>query len=599
MGKSTKKSASKVDAAAVVTAPTKPLKKGKREAEDASEKQAVSAKKQKVDEKKSEVKTEKKAVKKKVKTSSDDDTSSESEQQVQVKASAKNRHVGSDSEDESSGLEEAVSAPNNKPAIAAKNGHVAAVKKKDESSDDSDSAEGETSSDEDVAAAKKAPMAQTKKGPVAPAKKKDESSDDSDSSSEDETSSDEDVTAAKKAPATKKKSVLSTQMKDESSGDESDSEDETSSDDNAAKTKKAPAASTKNGPVAATGKKKDESSTDDDGSDDDVAAKNNTAAASKKKDESSEESESDNEGSSSDDDDTDEKMTDVATAKENAGKGGSPFEKTPNTPATPKQQTSGSKTLFVGNLSYSVEQADVENFFKAAGEIVDVRFAMNSDNSFKGFGHVEFASAEAAEKALRELNGEELLGRSVRLDLARERGANTPYSGGKDTQSFQKGGRAQGQTIFVRGFNKYDSEDQIRSSLEEHFGSCGEITRVSIPKDQDGAVKGMAYLDFKDSNGFKQALELNGSEFGESTLSVEEARPRGDGRDSAGGGRGGGRSGGRGGGWDFGGRSGGRRGGGRGGGGRFGGGGRGRGTPSSRPSMATAGTGKKTTFGEE
>ncbi|KAL0372866.1 UNVERIFIED_CONTAM: Nucleolin 2 [Sesamum calycinum] len=573
-----------------------------------------------------------------------------------VKASAKNGHVGSDSEDESSGLEEAATAPK-KPAIAAKNGHVAAVKRKDESSDDTDSSsEDETSSDEDVAAAKKAPVALTKKGPVAPAKKKDESTDDSDSSSEDETSSDEDVTAAKKAPATKKKSVVSTPKKDESSSDESDSEDETSSDDNAAKTKKAPAASTKNGPVAATGKKKDESSTDD-SSDDDVAAKNNTAAVSKKKDESSEESESDNEGSGSDDDDdTDVKMTDVPTAKANAGKGGSPsektapkaaplkratadkkqakkesssdddsseesddeepqskkikvpgtdvemtdvktgkgnaakggspFEKTPKTPATPKEQTTGSKTLFVGNLSFSVEQADVENFFKSAGEVVDVRFAMDADNQFRGFGHVEFASAEAAEKALRELNGEDLLGRAVRLDLARERGSYTPYSGGKDTPSFQKEGELRGKRYLFVDLTNMMVKIRFRSSLEEHFGSCGEIARVSIPTDQDGGVKGMAYIEFKDSNAFNQALELNGSELGDGTLQVDEAKPRGD---SAGGGRGGGgRSGGRGGGRDFGGRGGGRRGGGRGGGGRFGGG-RGRGTPS-RPSMAAAGT---------
>ena len=32
---------------------------------------------------------------------------------------------------------------------------------------------------------------------------------------------------------------------------------------------------------------------------------------------------------------------------------------------------------------------------------------------------------------------------------------------------------------------------QIRSALEEHFGSCGDITRMSIPKDYDsGAIKG-------------------------------------------------------------------------------------------------------------
>lgn len=41
-----------------------------------------------------------------------------------------------------------------------------------------------------------------------------------------------------------------------------------------------------------------------------------------------------------------------------------------------------------------------ENFFKDAGEVVDVRFAMSEDNSFRGFGHVEFATTEAAEKVI-------------------------------------------------------------------------------------------------------------------------------------------------------------------------------------------------------
>lgn len=41
-----------------------------------------------------------------------------------------------------------------------------------------------------------------------------------------------------------------------------------------------------------------------------------------------------------------------------------------------------------------------ENFFKPAGEVVDVRFATGQDDSFRGFGHVEFATAEAAQKVL-------------------------------------------------------------------------------------------------------------------------------------------------------------------------------------------------------
>lgn len=94
----------------------------------------------------------------------------------------------------------------------------------------------------------------------------------------------------------------------------------------------------------------------------------------------------------------------------------------------------------------------------------------------------------------------------------------------------------------------------------------------------------IAYIEFSDAQAFNKALEMNGAEFGESALTVEEARPRD--RDGASGGRGsrgsfggGGRgrfSGGRGGrdGGRSGGFSGGRggRGGGRGG---FGGGARG------------------------
>lgn len=39
-----------------------------------------------------------------------------------------------------------------------------------------------------------------------------------------------------------------------------------------------------------------------------------------------------------------------------------------------------------------------EQFFKDAGEIVDIRFASNPEGHFKGFGHVEFATVEAAQK---------------------------------------------------------------------------------------------------------------------------------------------------------------------------------------------------------
>lgn len=99
-------------------------------------------------------------------------------------------------------------------------------------------------------------------------------------------------------------------------------------------------------------------------------------------------------------------------------------------------------------------------------------------------------------------------------------------------------------------------------------------------------------MDFKDSDGFKKALELNDTEFGESYLTVAEAKPRGDSGGETRGGRSGGRFGNRSGGDKFGSHDGGDRSrGGRGGRSVRGGTrGRGRGGPA-RPSMATVGTG--------
>ncbi|XLR59068.1 hypothetical protein S83_009740, partial [Arachis hypogaea] len=55
------------------------------------------------------------------------------------------------------------------------------------------------------------------------------------------------------------------------------------------------------------------------------------------------------------------------------------------TPSTPSVATGGSKTLFVGNLSFSLQRSDFEEFFKDCGEVVDVRFSVDDTGRFKRF----------------------------------------------------------------------------------------------------------------------------------------------------------------------------------------------------------------------
>jgi RNA-binding proteins (RRM domain) len=73
----------------------------------------------------------------------------------------------------------------------------------------------------------------------------------------------------------------------------------------------------------------------------------------------------------------------------------------------------GSK-LYVGNLSYSVTNGELEELFSKHGEVKQVNIIEG-----KGFGFVEMSTPEEAEKAKEELNGFELKGRTMKVDEAR------------------------------------------------------------------------------------------------------------------------------------------------------------------------------------
>ena len=82
----------------------------------------------------------------------------------------------------------------------------------------------------------------------------------------------------------------------------------------------------------------------------------------------------------------------------------------------------GCTTLFCGNLSFSIDDDTLKGFFEGCGEISSIRWLEDKETGqFKGCGFVEFANPEASLDKAAELNGKELLGRSIRLDFATPR----------------------------------------------------------------------------------------------------------------------------------------------------------------------------------
>lgn len=84
----------------------------------------------------------------------------------------------------------------------------------------------------------------------------------------------------------------------------------------------------------------------------------------------------------------------------------------------PRRQRNDETTVFVGNLSFDAENGDLESAFQEFGEVTSVRIPTDRDSGRKkGFGYVEFADAEAVQKAI-DASGMEICGRSVRIDKA-------------------------------------------------------------------------------------------------------------------------------------------------------------------------------------
>ena len=78
--------------------------------------------------------------------------------------------------------------------------------------------------------------------------------------------------------------------------------------------------------------------------------------------------------------------------------------------------------LFVGNLSYQTTSQDLEAHFRQIGECTSAQVVTDRESGrSRGFGFVEMANSADAERAIQELNGRDLQGRTLNVSEARER----------------------------------------------------------------------------------------------------------------------------------------------------------------------------------
>jgi cold-inducible RNA-binding protein len=110
-----------------------------------------------------------------------------------------------------------------------------------------------------------------------------------------------------------------------------------------------------------------------------------------------------------------------------------------------------SAKLFVGNLSFKITENDLQDAFAAHGTVVEANLMMDRVSGRpRGFGFVTMSTPEEAQKAIDALNGKELDGRALTVNIARPREERSGGGGG-GRREFGGGGGGGGRRDYGGG----------------------------------------------------------------------------------------------------------------------------------------------------
>jgi RNA recognition motif-containing protein len=106
--------------------------------------------------------------------------------------------------------------------------------------------------------------------------------------------------------------------------------------------------------------------------------------------------------------------------------------------------------LFVGNLSFNTTENDLQAAFAAHGTVTETNLMMDRETGRpRGFGFITMSSADEAQKAIAAMNGKEIDGRALTVNVAKPREERTGGGGGRREYGGSGGGYGGG------GRNRY------------------------------------------------------------------------------------------------------------------------------------------------
>jgi len=207
----------------------------------------------------------------------------------------------------------------------------------------------------------------------------------------------------------------------------------------------------------------------------------------------------------------------------------------PSTPApapvpAPVPSSDGATRVYLGNLSFAIDDAKITEFFKDCGEVALVDWISDkTTGQFYGTGFITFTTSEAAQKALLK-NGEDLLGRPIKVQMELSKSRTPSKIGGRSSEPRPK---PEGCTTVFVGNVSFQITDEAITDL---FKDCGEIIAIRWLSDREtGEFKGSGFVEFSDSASTDKAIAFNGQEVLGRAIRIDysesKPKPQRDGQD--------------------------------------------------------------------
>jgi len=164
--------------------------------------------------------------------------------------------------------------------------------------------------------------------------------------------------------------------------------------------------------------------------------------------------------------------------------------------------------VYVKNFGEEMSEEKMHELFGKFGKITSFKIMAEDTGKHKGFGFVSYEDAEAAEKAVKELDGMDLGGKNMFVGRAQKKAERQQELQKKfEMMKLERLNRYQGVNLYVKNLDDSIDDEMLR----KEFTPFGTITSAKVMSCEEGRSKGFGFVCFSSpEEATKAVTEMNG-----------------------------------------------------------------------------------------